>query len=197
MNKRDKAILESLKQFRILTRDQLIKIHFSQNKTPFVVANRVLKRLVDNKVIEVDKSTRPYRYFPLPRSIKKDSMKINHFLAIADFYIDLCKYQKPSVFTVEFKPLNKGGVEPDVFMIWGGYSFLVEIQRSNYTKKQMERKKELYEDYKNSDVWKQHSKYFPSVWLVSERKYDLDFDGIYLAQTRTADELAVKLKISS
>lgn len=187
MNNRDKAITESLKKFRVLNRDQLIKLHFLQNKTPHVVANRVLKRLVDNNLIEVDKTTRPYNYFPSPRSIKKDSTKIPHFRAIADFYITLCAYETPTLFEVEFKPLAKGGIEPDIFMKWKGFAFCVEVQRSIYSKKQMENKRKLYMDYKDSDEWKRHSKRFPAIWIITDKYYDMDFKPLYAVQTKDVD----------
>jgi hypothetical protein len=187
MNKRDKSIIESLKRFRVLDRDQLIKLHFVKNKTPHVVANRVLKRLVDTKQIEVDRNTRPFNYFPIQRTIKKDSTKIPHFKAIANFYITLCAYEVPSVFEVEFKPLAKGGIEPDVFMKWKGFAFCVEMQRNIYSKKQMENKKELYLNYKDSDEWKIHSKRFPAIWILTDKIYDVDFKPLNAVQTKDVE----------
>ncbi|KSU89794.1 MULTISPECIES: replication-relaxation family protein [Priestia] len=187
MNSRDKAIIENLKKFRVLNRDQLIKLHFIRNSTPHVVANRVLKRLVDSRLIEVDKTNRPYNYFPSPRSIKKDSTKIPHFRAIADFYITLCAYEIPSQFEVEFKPLAKGGIEPDVFMKWKGFAFCVEVQRSIYSKKQMQNKHKLYMEYKDSGKWQHHSKRFPAIWILTDKYYDVDFQPLNAVQTKDVD----------
>jgi hypothetical protein len=193
---RDTEIINSLKMFRVLTRDQIIQLHFAQNKTPYVVANRVLKRLVDNKLIKVDKTSRMYKYFPAENTIKKDSTKIPHFSAISDFYIDLCKVSKPHSFIVEFKPLPKGGIEPDIFMVWDGLdgvprAFLVEIQRSNYTKKQIEAKRDLYLEYKNEheDVWKEYSSKFPAIWIVAERPYNIDFKPLFVVESPSVANL--------
>lgn len=200
MTNRDVEIINSLKMFRVLTRDQLIEMHFSQNKTPYVVANRVLKRLVDNKLIKVCKTARMYKYFPAENTIKMDSTKIPHFLAIADFYLELSKVSKPFQFTVEFKPLPKGGIEPDIFMVWDGLdgiprSFLVEIQRSNYTKKQIENKKNLYVTYKkeHEDVWKEYSSKFPLIWIVAERPYNVDFAPLRVIESTNVSSLLSKV----
>jgi hypothetical protein len=200
MNKRDVAIVESLKTFRVLTRDQLILMHFSDNKTPYVVANRVLKRLVDTKQIKVSKTARMYKYFPAENNIRMDSAKIPHFLAIADFYLELCQTSKPFRFDVEFKPLDKGGIEPDAFMIWDGLdgiprAFMIEIQRSNYTKKQMENKKKMYLDYKNAheDVWKEYSSKFPAIWIISEKPYNVDFKPLAVIQSANVGSLLKRL----
>lgn len=200
MNKRDQLIVDSLKTFRVLTRDQIIQMHFADNKTPYVVANRVLKRLVDNGLIKVSKITRMYRYFPAQNTIKMDSTKIPHFLAIAEFYLELCKVSKPFQFTVEFKPLPKGGIEPDIFMVWDGLdgiprSFLVEIQRSNYSKKQISNKKDLYIQYKkeHEDVWKEYSSKFPLIWIVSDRPYNVDFAPLRVIESESVGKLLQKV----
>ena len=93
MNERDKKIVEDLRRFRVLDRDQIIKLHFTYQKDPVNCCNKVLKRLTLQKKITVDRSTQPYRYFPIPH-IKKDSLKIPHFKAISNFFIELCKYKK-------------------------------------------------------------------------------------------------------
>lgn len=188
MNKRDTAILEDLKKFKVLSRDQLIKLHFSDNKQPHIVANRVLKRLTDTGYTDVSKEKRQYEYFPLPRPIRKDSTKIPHFKAIADFYIDACSHVRPSQFVVEFRPVKKGGIEPDIFMKWkyGGkvLPYLVEIQRSIYSKKQMQNKINLYREYYESDIWRQYSKNFPIIWIVADKEYDIDSLGMSVIQTK-------------
>jgi hypothetical protein len=188
MNKRDKEILSSLEKFRILTRDQLIEMHFSGNKTPYVVANRVMKRLTDNKQVVSEKDRRPFNYLLNPRPIKKDSAKAFHFRAIADFYIDICKNKKPTLFEVEYKPMKKGGVEPDCFMKWNGYFFFCEMQRSVFSKKQMQAKIDLYHEYFISDKWNRYAKDFPVIWIITDKKYDVDFKGLNVVQTKNVAE---------
>jgi hypothetical protein len=191
MNKRDAAVIESLKKFRILSRDQLIELHFKDNKTPYVVANRVMNRLASRKLVVADKDRRPYDYLSNPRPIKKDSAKAFHFKAIADFYIDLCKDKQPTKFEVEFKPVQKGGVEPDIFMRWQGYNFYVEMQRSVFSKKQMQKKIDLYYSYYESGKWQQYSKDFPAIWIITDKHYEIEFYGLNVIQTKDVNEFKV------
>lgn len=194
MNKRDTAILDDLKKFKVLSRDQLIKLHFSDNKQPHIVANRVLKRLTDRQYIDVSKEKRQYEYFPLPRPMRKDSTKIPHFKAIADFYINACQYAQPSQFIVEFKPMTKGGIEPDIFMKWKYNGkllpYLVEIQRNIYSKKQIQNKMNLYREYYESDIWRQYSKNFPIIWIITDKEYDIDTLGMSVIQTKDLEGIS-------
>ena len=200
MVKRDQEIIDSLKKFRVLDRNQLIQLHFQNNKTPWVVANRVLKRLVDTKKIEVSKDARMYNYFPSPRSISKTSTKIPHFKEIANFYLSLLPYAKPPIFEVEFKTGGgKGMIEPDAFMKWSGAdgklrAYFVEIQRSVYTKKQMENKRDLYLKYKDSGLWKEHAKFFPAIILVTDKKYNVDFSPLNVVQVPHIDKFVEKIR---
>ena len=178
MNNRDKAIISDLVRFRCMTRDDLASLHFGDLKRPITQANMVLKRLRRDGVITCSKEWRQYVYFPIP-SIKKDSAKINHFLAIVDFYKQLQKLDPPDMFTVEPK-YGKGKPEPDVFMIWKRAPFFVEIQRSFYSDKVMKEKMNRYEQYYYDEQWKLEAwqrddkKVFPRVWIVSETKYNIE-----------------------
>lgn len=178
MNIRDKAIVSDLVRFRCMTRDDLVALHFSNVKHPVTQANMVLKRLRRDGIIECSKEWKQYVYFPSP-SIKKDSAKINHFLAIVDFYKQLQKHEPPKLFVVEPK-YGKGNPEPDVFMIWQRAPFFVEIQRSFYSDKVMKEKIARYEQYYHGEQWKLESwqpeekKVFPRVWIVSETKYNIE-----------------------
>lgn len=178
MNSRDKAIVADLKRFRCMTRDDIAAIHFNGVKHAITHTNRVLKRLRRDGIIECSKEWRQYVYFPSP-SIKKDSAKINHFLAIVDFYKQLLQYESPKTFVVEPK-YGKGNPEPDVFMIWQRAPFFVEIQRSFYSDKVMKEKVTRYERYYHDEQWKleawqpEDKKVFPRVWIVSENKYNIE-----------------------
>ncbi|TDL34595.1 hypothetical protein E2R51_02435 [Jeotgalibacillus sp. S-D1] len=188
MNQRDKDILDGLKTFRVLNRDQLISMYFSTGKQQVVTCNRVMKRLCSNQLVEVDRSQRPYTYFPFPRTIKIDSTKIPHFKAIADFYIAICKYSKPTHFEVEYKVGQKGSIEPDIYMIWNDAPFFVEIQREQYPINRMEAKFKRYKDYYRSDLWKEEMKHFPFIWMLTERSYRMKFDPLKVYQSKTVDE---------
>ncbi|WP_339193107.1 replication-relaxation family protein [Paenibacillus sp. FSL W8-1287] len=176
MNVRDKAIVKDLERFRCLTRDDVAELHFSSVKNPVTQANMVLKRLRRDEVIACATDRRKYIYFPIP-SIKKDSAKIGHFLAIVDFYKQIRKAEAPRVFEVEPKVGGKGRPEPDVFCIWKGAPWFVEIQRSQFSDKVMQEKMNRYEQYYLSGEWEQEpwqpagKKLFPYVWIVGAGKY--------------------------
>ena len=200
LRERDKNIIEDLKKFRVLNRDQLIHLHFSNLKQSVTVCNSVMKRLRRDGHIEADTSCNPYRYFPAPNTIKKDSIKIPHFKAIADFYIDVCKIAKPSTFEVEWKTGEKGSIEPDIFMIWNGAPFFVEIQRSLFTKKAINEKYERYAKFYYSETWKEETwqpsnkKYFPYVWLLTDHIYTLPTSPVRVFQTKTIDDFLKIMK---
>lgn len=178
MNIRDKAIVSDLIRFRCMTRDDIVTLHFCNLRNPIKDANAVLKRLRRDGIINCSKEWRQYVYFPIP-SIKKDSAKINHFLAIVDFYKQLQKYEAPKVFVVEPK-YGKGNPEPDIFMLWKGAPLFVEIQRSFYSDKVMKDKMARYERYYHDEQWKleawqpEDKKVFPRVWIVSESRYNIE-----------------------
>ena len=171
MNARDKAIVKDLERFRCLTRDDVAELHFSNVKNPVTQANMVLKRLRRDDVIACATDRRKYIYFPVP-GIKKDSAKIGHFLAIVGFYKQIRKAEAPRVFEVEPKVGGKGRPEPDVFTIWKGAPWFVEIQRSQFSDKVMQEKMNRYEQYYLSGEWEQEpwqpagKKLFPYVWII-------------------------------
>lgn len=179
MNSRDKAIISDLVRFRCMTRDDLAELHFGKLKNPIKDTNTVLKRLRRDRIIDCSKEWRQYVYFPIP-SIKKDSAKINHFLAIVDFYKQLQKFESPEIFVVEPK-YGKGQPEPDIFMTWREAPWFVEIQRSVYSDKVMKEKFARYAQYYHGEQWKLEAwqpddkkKVFPRVWIVSETKYNIE-----------------------
>lgn len=199
MVNRDKLILDDLKKFRILNRDQIIAMHFNHLKQKVVVANNVLKRLRRDGYVIADTSASPYNYFLNPSPIKKDSKKIPHFNALSNFYIELAKFQTPTLFEVEPKPAQfKGGIEPDIFMIWLGSPLFVEIQRSIYSAKVMQQKINRYLAYFESDEWKKadwqgEKKFFPYIWIITDYVYNLDTkDTLKVLQTKNVQEFQDK-----
>jgi hypothetical protein len=179
MTPRDKAIISDLERFRCLTRDDIAEIHFSHSKKPEREANSVLLRLRRMCEIAVSKERRQYVYFPV-KSIKRDSVKIPHFLAIAEFYRQARKVYDPKVFLVEPKVGGKGSPEPDIFMEWNRIPFFVEVQRKVYSKREWAEKMERYEKYYHSDVWKESEFHrggkFPYVWIIGKgTKLDQSF----------------------
>jgi hypothetical protein len=193
MNKRDRAILESLKQFRVLDRDQLISLHFGDVKDSVSSCNKVLKRLQRDGHLTCDQSRRPYLYFPNPMTIKKNSGKIPHFQSIADFVIEAKQLGRIREFEVEVKLGEKGTVEPDLFMLWEGTPFFVEIQRNHFSPKQMKAKMERYGAYHYSNDWKElwfqrpEKKFFPYVLIITDQVYNIEKQsfGVFQAKSMT------------
>lgn len=194
MNNRDKAIVDDIKRFRVLSRDLIASLHFQHVKYPITAANNVLKRLHRDKQIERSTDRRQYLYFPAEGHIKKDSSKLNHFIQIAEFYRDLCKVEVPKTFIVEPK-YEKGFPEPDIFMIWKGAPWHVEIQRTQYSDKQMKEKLQRYDHYFLSNAWQGEAwqrvdkKLFPYLWITGVGKYNIGIRSYKIFQN-TIDEMA-------
>lgn len=178
MNARDKAIIEDIQRFRVLSRDIIADLHFSGVKNKVTAANYVLKRLRRDQYIACSTDRRQYLYFPAEGHIKKDSTKVPHFLQIAEFYRDLCKIERPKSFIVEPR-YSKGMPEPDIFMIWKGSPWHVEIQRTQYSEKQMREKLTRYDHYFLSNEWQKESwqpvdrKHFPNLWINGVGTYNI------------------------
>lgn len=194
MRKRDLAILKDLERFRVLSRDDIIDLHFADLKNPIASCNTVLKRLRRDGYIEVNTDHRPYLYFSAPVQIKRDSAKIPHFLKIVELYKALRKYENPRIFNVEPK-YGKGYMEPDVFMIWKRTPFFVEIQRSVYSDKIMADKIKRYESYYLSKEWQKepwqplNKKVFPLVLVLTDTRYKINSPYIRFIQITKIDEL--------
>lgn len=154
MLQRDKEILSSLEKFKCLERDQIATLHFSKNKNPIVNCNRVLKRLRTTGYIQANtnRSFQQYIYFLNPSVMKTDSQKINHFLRVAQGYIDMKKYSPVSYYNIEPK-IKEGNFIPDVKCKWMGKEWYVEFQNSLYTTKQLYSKLDKYVDYFNKGYW--------------------------------------------
>jgi len=184
MKARDKEVLAALEKFRVLDRDQLVRMFFRQHKSPVSGANTLLKRLKLQGKLDVDTTARPYRYFPLRyfplgSKMKRDSAKLPHHKAITDFYLDVCEYAVPIVFEIEKKVAT--GVIPDVFMIWNGAPFFIELQiRRNWSSKEVRQKFDDYGDYYVSREWKElpwqpeSAPVFPYVLVISDKPCDLN-----------------------
>ena len=193
MNNRDKAILDSIKKFRVLDRDQIIAMHLQDQKQKVTTANRILNRLVLKGLLKASTAKRPYEYMSVDTLIKPDSTKIPHFKAIADFYINICKGKKPTFFEVEPKVGEKGNVEADIYMAWNGATYFVEIQRSRYTNKVMQKKIDLYKKYMASDLWKDKSPKFPLIWIQTDEPYkNIDSGNLKILQAATVKECVQK-----
>lgn len=187
---RDKEIINTIHEFRFLTGEDIADLFFGHTNHPASRANAVLKRLRRDGHIKCSTERKKYVYYCAERKVKSDSQKIGHFLSISKFYRDIFRIEKPRFFSVEPKLGGKGMPEPDAFMIWKNTPFYVEIQRSKYTKPQMQEKMNRYEKYYLSGDWQNEAwqipqkKIFPPVWIigVGSGSYDMNKQSFKVLQ---------------
>jgi hypothetical protein len=172
LTNRDKAIIKDLNKFRVMDRDSIAELHFSNLKNPKYAANNVLLRLLRDDQIQRSTSFVPYVYFGPDVEIKKNSQKIGHFLAIVDVYKELKQLGNFGTFLVEPKFGKKGEcAEPDIFCQYRKTNFFVEVQRTVYSEKQMGEKLERYIDLFNTGNM---APPFPHVLILSDQRYAID-----------------------
>ncbi|MFE8064653.1 hypothetical protein [Priestia aryabhattai] len=204
LSQRDKDIIGFINQFRAVDRDSLVELFFKQLKSPVNACNSVMIRLYRLRLIERTQQYSPTVYLPVDAKIKKNSQKILHFLSILDIYKQMCIYGMPKQAIVEDKPTGrKGGIEPDLFCIFKGSPFWVEIQRNQYSEQKMQEKINLYEEFFFSDEWKtlqwqpeDRAAIFPSVILITPVRYAVHSDHIRIIQVTSIHELMEKYKNS-
>lgn len=194
MNKRDKCIIDDIQKFRVLSRDQIIELYFSNLSNPVSACNLVLKRLQDRNYIKACKDFRPYLYVPSESKMKANSQKVFHFLEIANTYIEMKKYDS-NLSHVQVEPkYKKGMVEPDLFCIFQNTPFFVEIQLSIYNEKIMNEKIQRYEQFFHSNVWRdftwqqKEKEVFPIIIIITNTHYDIESD-LKILQYPSIEEL--------
>ncbi|WP_374989545.1 hypothetical protein Q5794_30090 (plasmid) [Priestia megaterium] len=204
LSQRDKDIIGFINQFRAVDRDSLVELFFKQLKSPVNACNSVMVRLYRLGLIERTQQYSPTVYLPVDAKIKKNSQKILHFLSILDIYKQMCAYSIPKHVIVEDKPTGrKGGIEPDLFCIFKGSPFWIEIQRNQYSEQKMQAKISLYEEFFFSDEWKalqwqpEDGAVFPSVILITPIRYALSSEHIRIIQVASIHELMEKYKGSA
>lgn len=191
LTKRDKAILADLRRFRVMDRDSIAEMHFAGLKHPVNAANAVLLRLVRDGYVKRTTKTQPYCYFDAESTVKPNSAKLAHWLAILDVYKDVRKHGVVEQFTVEPKYGVKGTVEPDAFMVFRKTAFFIEVQNSVYSAKQMKRKFDRYVDLFDSEVIDGK---FPHVLMISEQRYALEGYPFRVFQAPSFTEFMRSLK---
>jgi hypothetical protein len=205
LSQRDKDIIAFINQFRAVDRDSLVDLFFKQLKSPVNACNSVMIRLYRLGVIERTQQYSPTVYLPIDAKIKKNSQKILHFLSILDVYKQMCTYSPPKKVIVEDKPTGrKGGIEPDLFCVFKGSPFWIEIQRNQYSEQKMQAKINLYEELFFSDEWKSlhwqpedQLPLFPSVILITPVRYAVTSDHIRIMQVASIHGLMEKYKSSA
>ncbi|KNH17399.1 hypothetical protein ACS78_23910 [Priestia megaterium] len=202
LSQRDKDIIGFINQFRAVDRNSLVELFFKQLKSPINACNSVMVRLYRVGLIERTQQYSPTVYLPVDAKIKKNSQKILHFLSILDVYKQMSTYGMPKQVIVEDKPTGrKGGIEPDLFCIFKGSPFWIEIQRNQYSEQKMQDKIHLYEEFFFSDEWKalqwqpeDRAAIFPSVILITPIQYAVSSDYFRLIQVASIHELMEKYK---
>jgi hypothetical protein len=169
LTKRDKAIIKDLERFRVMDRNSIVELHFGGLKNPISATNSVLLRLLRDGHIQRSTTFQPYVYFGADLAIKKNSAKINHWLAILGVYKEMRKLGAVESFTVEPKFGGKGTVEPDIFVRFRKTDFFIEVQRTLYSDKQMRDKLDRYVALYHSGLIAEP---FPHVLIISEHAYE-------------------------
>jgi len=187
LTERDKVIIKNLNKFRVMDRDSIAELHFSGLKNPQYAANNVLLRLLRDGQIQRSTAFVPYLYFGPDVQIKKDSQKINHFLAILGVYKELIKLGDFGTFLVEPKYGRKGVcAEPDIFCQYRNTNFFVEVQRTVYSEKLMNEKLERYVALYDSGIIAKDP--FPHILILSNQRYAIDGEypfKVFQAETFT------------
>ncbi len=176
-----------------MSRDDICAIHFRGLKDPIKATNSVLKRLRRDGHVRAITDRHQYLYTHADQTLKKDSAKIPHFLAIVAVYREMCEVEKPKVFEVEPKVGEKGTVEPDVFAIWRKAPFYIEVQRNIYSAKVFKAKLDRYEAFYYGEEWAKLSwqprgkkPIFPRIWVIGEGNYDLQGRPFSVLHTQRA-----------
>lgn len=183
LSKRDKAIINDLNRFRVMSLTDIADIHFKGLKRPSNSANNVLNRLYRDGRIKRSTAFQPYVYFGPDINMKENSAKIGHYLAIVETYKDILRLGELMVFNVEPKFGAKGTVEPDGFCIALKTPFFIEVQKTLYSEKVMREKLQRYEDLYHSGIiqnepWqpKDRAPVFPYVLILTQHRYAVDGD---------------------
>jgi hypothetical protein len=194
LTKRDKAIIKDLNKFRVMDRDSIAELYFSNLKNPTYAANSVLLRLLRDGQVQRSTSFVPYVYFGPEVEIKKNSQKIGHFLAILNVYKELKQLGNMESFLVEPKYGKKGEcAEPDIFCEYRRTKFFVEVQRTLYSEKQMNEKLDRYIDLFNSG---HIATPFPHILILSDQRYAIDGEYPFkVFQAENFNQFVSSLKI--
>lgn len=171
LTNRDKEVLKDLRRFRCMDRDSIAELHFAGLKHPIHSTNNVMLRLMRDGEVTRSNIYTPFVYFPADTQIKKNGQKVQHFLAILDVYKQLKALGNLGTFMVEPKYGAKGCAEPDVFCQYRRTNFFVEVQRTQYSPKQMSEKLERYVKLYESGIM---ASPFPHVLILSADRYVID-----------------------
>jgi len=114
-------------------------------------------------------TSRCYHFMDMKYKKKFPNDKINHYLAVADFYFYMKNRDKLEDFQLEqqYYFTHKGkkySFRPDIEIETNGKKLLVEIDLSN---RRFEKKIETWEAYYSSGLFKEYFEKFPPIIIVS------------------------------
>lgn len=167
-----KDILKHFETFPASSRDQLLRLFYGGDKKKIPTLNEKLLKLRDRGLIDVNKEIKPYVYFSVPLRVKKRSNKLDHHLAIVNFWIKMIESGKPPAILGYEYNFGENMARPDLIITWGNKPYFVEIQRTIISQKRMEKKIKLYEEVYIEKKYKQFGDDFV-VWLISPVQYDI------------------------
>ncbi|MED4787472.1 hypothetical protein P9429_11310 [Bacillus atrophaeus] len=182
-----------------MDRDSIAELHFGNLRRPKYAANNVLLRLLRDGHIQRSTARLPYVYFGAETTMKKNSAKIDHFLAIGNVYKEM-RGQSLESFLVEPKYGEKGTVEPDIFALYRRTPFFIEVQRSVYSEKQMREKLDRYDALFQSGIialesWQNPEQVmFPHVLILSDTRYGIGEYPFKVFQAPTFTDFLRSLK---
>lgn len=114
---------------------------------------------------------------PNPVLIHTESTKIRHYLAIAQFYIDI---GKPEIYEIE--PNFDRDYVPDVYTRIAGTPILIEIQRSHSSNRKMQAKVDGF-----VRTYREGKHDAKTLWIVSDEQYRLTVPSGFTVQQHRFD----------
>lgn len=178
MKQRDKQIIKMVEQFKVLTRDHIVKVFFQGQKQAVNNANVVLRRLTLKKYIRVHRNVYGQNMYYANEGVKIDSAKVYHHLAIADTYLQILASGKHDLTEFQVEPdFGKEMPNPDAYCVFRERGFYIEIQRSTFSKAQLEDKVKRYENYYESGKWKDYTNTFPIILVITDAHLPLESEN--------------------
>lgn len=174
VNNRDQQIVTYLKRFRVLSRDQLASLVAQENSNPPAIVNRIAKRLArEGHVIPVPRSRdKTFLYVNNPPMIHTQSSKINHYLGLADIFLQL---GQPEHFTIEFRLSDS--YTPDAYTKVGDHLVIIEYQRSYISNAKMQDKINKFVDH-----YKLHGA--RRLWIYTDIDFNVKVPAGFIVEQR-------------
>lgn len=177
---KQEEIVRHFKTFPVSSRDQLLRLYFDNDKKKIRLLNDKLNKLRLKHLIRANTEIKPYLYFSSPPRIHRRSSRLDHHLAVVDFYIWLKEEAEkrgepaPEPLAVEYS-FGRDLAKPDLVIRHQGEIWFVEVQRTVITEQKMKYKIKLYEKTKEQGLHKEFGDDF-GIWIVAPKRYDIETD---------------------